>query len=181
MAAVTMWARIARAVSILLLPLAAGALLAAEQSYDYDALGRLVRSTAAGNSVEYRYDSAGNLLEVTGNQPVVVPTISTATPDALRRGQVAQITLNGSGLAYASVTAPSSSFTVSGVSAQPSKLSFNLVVADDATLGGQTFSVSNSAGSANFVLTVNPKLPVLSVAPLPLAVAPDSVYYHRVT
>lgn len=170
-----MWARIARAVSILLLPLAAGALLAAEQSYDYDALGRLVRSTAAGNSVEYRYDSAGNLLEVTGNQPVVVPTISTATPDALRRGQVAQITLNGSGLAYASVTAPSSSFTVSGVSAQPSKLSFNLVVADDATLGGQTFSVSNSAGSANFVLTVNPKLPVLSVAPLPLAVAPDSV------
>lgn len=175
MAAVSLWARFARAVSLLLLLLAAGVLLAAEQSYDYDPLGRLVRSTAGGNSVEYRYDAAGNLLEVTGNQPVTAPAVSLATPDILRRGQAAQITLNGTGLAYASVGAPSSAFTVSGVSAQASTISFNLAVADDAALGGHTFAVSNSAGSANFVLTVNPKLPVLSVAPLPLAVAPDNV------
>ncbi|MBW6493985.1 MAG: RHS repeat protein [Burkholderiaceae bacterium] len=175
MASVSLWARFARAVSILLLPLAAGVLLAAEQSYDYDPLGRLVRSTAGGNSVEYRYDAAGNLLEVTGNLPVSAPAISSVTPDALRRGQVAQITLDGSGLAYSSVTAPSSAFTLSGVNAQSSTLAFNLAVADDTTLGAHTFTVSNSAGSANFVLTVNPKLPVLSVEPLPLAVAPDSV------
>jgi len=175
LASVSLWARFARAVSILLLPLAAGVLLAAEQSYDYDPLGRLVRSTAGGNSVEYRYDAAGNLLEVTGNLPVSAPAISSVTPDALRRGQVAQITLDGSGLAYSSVTAPSSAFTLSGVNAQSSTLAFNLAVADDTTLGAHTFTVSNSAGSANFVLTVNPKLPVLSVEPLPLAVAPDSV------
>lgn len=175
MAAVKLWARITRAVSILLLPLAAGALLAAEQSYDYDALGRLVRSTASGSSVEYRYDAAGNLLEVTGNLPVAAPLVTLVTPDSLRRGQSGQITLNGDGLAYSSVTSPSFAFTLNGVSASPAMLNFNLAVADDAPLGAHTFAVSNSAGSANFVLAVNPKLPTLSIAPLPLAVAPDNV------
>ncbi len=175
MAAVPLWARIFRAVSTLLLAVAASALLAAEQSYDYDPLGRLVRSTTDGNTVEYRYDAAGNLLEVTGNQPVAAPVVSMATPNALRRGQIAQITLSGTGLAYASVTAPSAAFIISAVSAQPESIRFNLALANDAPLGDQTFTVSNSAGSANFVLTVNPKLPVLSVAPLPLAVAPDNV------
>lgn len=175
MAAVSLWARMIRVVSMLLLPLAAGALLAAEQSYDYDALGRLVRSTAGGSSVEYRYDAAGNLLEVTGSLAVAAPAVTTVTPDSLRRGQGAQITLSGVGLAYSSVTAPSSAFTLGGTSAQPATLTFNLTVADDAPLGSHTFTVSNSAGSANFVLAVNPKLPTLSVAPLPLAVAPDNV------
>jgi YD repeat-containing protein len=174
LASVTFWSRVTRAAPILLL-LAASALMAAEQRYDYDALGRLVRSTADGNSVQYQYDAAGNLLEVTGNQPVIAPSISTVAPNALRRGQSAQITLSGTGLAYASIAAPSTAFTLAGVSAQPESLTFNLAIADDAPLGEQTFAVSNSAGSANFVLTVNPKLPVLSVAPLPLAVAPDSV------
>lgn len=175
MAAVSLWARISRAASILLLPFAAGVLLAAEQSYDYDAVGRLVRSTVGGNSVEYRYDAAGNLLEVTGNQPVSAPAVSAVTPDSLRRGQSAQITLNGNGLVYSSVAAPSSAFTISGVSAQATTLSFNLGIANDAPLGPQTFTVSNSAGDASFVLTVNPKLPTMAVAPLPLAVAPDNV------
>jgi len=165
--------RFARAFASLLLLVAAGALLAAEQSYDYDALGRLVRSTADGNSVEYQYDAAGNLLEVTGNVPTTAPTISTVTPDALRRGQSAQVTLSGSGLAYSSVNSPSTAFTLNGVSAQPTTVSFNRSVADDTPLGALT--VGNSAGSASFVLTVNPKLPALSVAPLPLAVAPDNV------
>lgn len=52
MAAVPLWARVTRAVSILLLAIAASALLAAEQSYDYDPLGRLVRSTTGGSTVE---------------------------------------------------------------------------------------------------------------------------------
>jgi YD repeat-containing protein len=113
-----MWARFARFVSILLLLLAAGALLAAEHNYDYDPLGRLVRASAGGNSVEYRYDAAGNLLEVSGNLPVTAPAVSSVTPAALRRGQSVQITLSGAGLAYASIAAPSSAFAVSGVAAQ---------------------------------------------------------------
>ncbi|OGU24488.1 MAG: hypothetical protein A2580_04345 [Hydrogenophilales bacterium RIFOXYD1_FULL_62_11] len=175
MAAVSFWARFARVITILLLPLAASALLAAEQSYDYDALGRLVRSTTSGNSVEYRYDPAGNLLEVTGNQPVAAPVVTTVTPNSLRRGQSTQITLSGSGLAYASVVAPSSVLTISGINAQSTTLTFNLTVADNAQLGSHTFTVSNSAGNANFVFSVNSNLPTLSVVPLPLAVAPDNV------
>jgi len=169
-------ARYARALWIILFSFfAIAAIQAAEQSYDYDPLGRLVRSTGGGNAVEYRYDAAGNLLEVTGNLSVTAPAVSSVTPPALRRGQTAQITLNGAGLSFASVTSPSTAFTISGVNAQATTLSFGLAVADNAALGGHTFTVSNSAGTANFVITVNPKLPVLSVAPLPLAVAPDNV------
>lgn len=160
---------------ILLSFFAIAAIQAAEQSYDYDPLGRLVRSTGGGNAVEYRYDAAGNLLEVTGNLPATAPTVSNVAPATLRRGQTAQIALNGTGLSFASVTSSSAAFNLSGVNAQASTLTFNLAVADSAALGGHTFTVSNSAGSATFVVTVNPKLPVLSVAPLPLAVAPDNV------
>lgn len=160
---------------ILLSFFAIAAIQAAEQNYDYDPLGRLVRSVGGGNAVEYRYDAAGNLLEVTGNLPATAPTVSNVAPATLRRGQAAQITLNGTGLSFASVASPSAAFNLSGVNAQASALTFSLAVADNAALGGHTFTVSNSAGSASFVITVNPKLPVLSVAPLPLAVAPDNV------
>lgn len=160
---------------ILLSFFAIAAIQAAEQNYDYDPLGRLVRSVGGGNAVEYRYDAAGNLLEVTGNLPATAPTVSNVAPATLRRGQTAQIALNGTGLSFASVTSSSAAFNLSGVNAQASTLTFNLAVADSAALGGHTFTVSNSAGSATFVVTVNPKLPVLSVAPVPLAVAPDNV------
>lgn len=148
---------------------------AAEQRYDYDALGRLVRSSAGGSSVDYRYDPAGNLYEVTGAQAVTAPVVSTVSPSAIRRGQSAQVTLSGSGLSFANVTSPSATLAVSGVQAQASSLSFTLTVADDAPLGPQSFAVSSAAGSASFAIDILPKPPVLSVAPFPLAVAPDNV------
>lgn len=149
-------------------------LQAAEQSYDYDARGRLVRSSGEGGVVEYRYDGAGNLLEVTGASAVLPPTITGVSPASVRRGSTVRIAASGSDLAFSSVTAPAGGFVIGAVSAEAAALSFDLAVPADAPLGAHSFAVSSSAGSAAIGLTVEPLLPVLSVAPLPLAVPPDA-------
>ena len=161
-------------VGVLLPLLVLVGLQAAEQSYDYDARGRLVRSAGSGSAVEYRYDAAGNLLEVTGGVAALPPTISSFIPSSVRRGTNTRITVSGSHLAFSGVSAPAGGFIVGGVSANASNLSFDLSVPGDAPLGVQTFTVSNAAGSAVLALQIEPLLPVLSVAPLPLAIPPDA-------
>ncbi len=163
-----------RIVYMLLLGLVAAPLLAAEQRYDYDPLGRLVQSTSDGNRVEYRYDAAGNLLEVSGDSPVVAPSISSVTPDAIRRGEQVQVNLSGNGLSYASVSSPSEKLIVSSVSAQAESLSFMLAVAADTPLVTQNFLLTNAAGSVGFDIEIMPHLPVMSAVPLPLAIPPDN-------
>lgn len=175
MAIANLWARTLRALVVVLCVSQAGAALsAAEQRYDYDATGRLVRAVGNGQSTDYVYDPAGNLLQVTGGV-AASPVIATVTPSPIRRGQTVTVTLTGSGLSFASVTPPSVHFSVSGQKVQPSSIEFVLAVATDAPLGAQAFTVANAAGSAVANIGIDPQLPVLSVAPQPLAIPPDNV------
>ena len=164
-----------RAWLVLLLLGIVGLAVANEQRYDYDALGRLVRSIDGANATEYVYDAAGNLLEVKNAGAATAPVVTSVTPASLRRGSTANIRIDGSGFSSATVTAPVAGFVLSGQKILPTSIEFNLVVAADAPVGAQIFTVSNAAGSATASLTIDAALPVLSVAPLPLAVAPDNV------
>lgn len=148
---------------------------AVEQRYDYDALGRLVRSISGTTATEYVYDPAGNLLEVKNAGAANAPVIGSVTPSNLRRGTSAVIRIDGSGFTSATVTGPATGFVISGQKVLATSIEFNLAVDATATVGPQTFTVSNAAGSAQFTITINSTLPLLSVAPLPLAVAPDGV------
>lgn len=148
---------------------------AVEQRYDYDALGRLVRSISGTTATEYVYDPAGNLLEVKSAGAAIAPVVSSVTPSDLRRGTSAVIRIDGSGFTSATVTGPATGFVISGQKVLATSIEFNLAVDATAPVGPQAFTISNAAGSASFTITVNSTLPTLSVAPLPLAVAPDGV------
>lgn len=152
-----------------------GLAVATEQRYDYDALGRLVRSIGGATSTEYVYDAAGNLLEVKNAGAAIAPVVTGVTPSSLRRGLTAVIRIDGSGFSSATVTAPAAGFVLSGQKVLATSIEFTLAVAANVALGSHNFTVANAAGSATATITINPGLPVLSVAPLPLAVAPDNV------
>lgn len=176
MATTIQWARSACAGLLLLLTCGASiSLLAAEQRYDYDALGRLVRAIEGAGSTEYTYDPAGNLLQVTGGGVVAAPSISGVSPTDIRRGQTATVTVSGTGLAHATVTSPSPSLVVSSVKSLANSVEFILAVAANAPLGTQTFTLSNAGGSVSASLAINPSLPTVAVTPVPLAVPPDNV------
>lgn len=149
--------------------------LAAEQRYDYDSLGRLVRSVGDTSTIEYVYDAAGNLLEVKTSASVSAPTVTSVNPVSIRRGSSALIRVEGSGFSGATVAAPTAGFTLTGQKTLGNAIEFDLAVANDVPVGTHAFSITNAAGSANFTLSILAMLPVVSVSPLPLAVAPDGV------
>ena len=61
---------------------------AAQERYDYDALGRLIRVIdEAGRVTEYVYDPAGNILQVVTGASAQAPSVASTTPSALRRGE----------------------------------------------------------------------------------------------
>lgn len=73
---------------------------AAQERYDYDALGRLIRVIdEQGRVTEYVYDAAGNFLQViSGAGGAQMPTIASISPNSIRRGETKAIQITGTGL-----------------------------------------------------------------------------------
>jgi YD repeat-containing protein len=150
---------------------------AAEERYDYDALGRLIRVIdEQGRVTQYVYDPAGNILQViTGAGGAQTPTVVSVSPNALRRGEAKLFTIVGSGFTGAHVASPNGELDITNLRATATQVSFTLAAGLAAPLGAQTFTISNAAGSAPATIIVNPALPKASVDPTPLAIPPDNV------
>jgi YD repeat-containing protein len=137
----------------LLLVMAAGAAAAADVQYVYDGAGRLVQITAAdGSSALYRYDSAGNIVAIERISASTV-SVSALTPGSGAQGTV--VTISGSGF---SVTPAQNSVSFNGVNATVSAATAStlvVVVPSGATTGSVT--VTSPGGSANsprpFIIT----------------------------
>ncbi len=70
--------------------LSAGLVLAGQERYDYDPIGRLIRYTDSNNQVtDYTYDKSGNITSVmrgaAGSN--LQPTLSSVTPSVVRLGR----------------------------------------------------------------------------------------------
>lgn len=171
---------IARSVRVLLLATLTPLLLftathAGDERFDYDPLGRLIRVIDEQNRVtEYVYDPAGNLLQVITNGTVTPPTLSSVSPDNLRRGESLQITLTGNGLTGARLSAADAGLQITDTSISATQIRFTLTAADTTLLGPQPITVANAAGTTSAAVIVNPKLPNVNVAPAPLAIPPDN-------
>ncbi|MBL8511859.1 MAG: hypothetical protein JNM52_09450 [Betaproteobacteria bacterium] len=156
---------------------------AATDTYEYDALGRLIRWVdTAGRITEYRYDPVGNILEVKRTDPVVTakPTIASVAPQSIRQGDSETITVSGANLMGASLalTTANPAFTLSNLQTSASQLTFTLAAADTAPVGPLSLTVTTAGGSATFVVAIDPILidPNLSllVTPAPLAIPADN-------
>lgn len=160
------------ALTMLMLVLGSASIVQAA-SYDYDALGRLVRSIdSQGRVTEYVYDPAGNLLQVIHGANAQPPAVSTVAPPAIRRNRTLQMQITGSGLVGASVTPDDPAVRVVGVSTAQNQISFRVIVPRDSAVGPRSFTLRNAAGTTSAAFQVLPEMEY-TVGPPPFAIPPD--------
>ena len=150
---------------------------AAQERYDYDALGRLIRVIdEQGRVTEYVYDAAGNILQVTGAGAgsAQAPAISAITPSSVRRNRQKTLQVTGSGLQGVRVSADDPTLDILHLSVSPTSVTFTLAVSNAATLGNHTLTFANAAGSAQATITVAPAIAYV-ITPNPLALPPDNI------
>lgn len=172
---------IVRAGLTLLLMSGVGLTIAAEQRYDYDPLGRLIRSvTPSGSQVDYVYDAAGNLLQVTSGA-IQAPSISTSDLGSFRRNEFRTATILGANLVGTSLRGSHPGISISNIVSSATSIQFIVSVAQDTPLGPHQLIVESAAGSATVGMTVLEGA-LITIDPQPIVVPPDNLarkYYVR--
>lgn len=173
MAPAIRYAHCVHAIVVLLLSFVPGlASQAAEQRYDYDPLGRLVRSVEGTQANEYLYDPAGNLLQVTGGA-VLPPVITSGDLGDFRRNEFRQAAVSGSNLTGATIRPSHTGIHIDNVLASATAISFRVGVAPATPLGLHQLTFETAAGSASVGLNIVPGY-AITFEPLPIAVPPDN-------
>lgn len=132
----------------------------------------LAAQTLPERFTEYAYDEAGRVSAIETAVEAAAPTVSALEPAAVRHGPAMAMTAMGTSLRGATVSASHPGLTVSAVTATEGRVTFRLQVADLVPLGDYTLRFTTQLGSAEIAVAVWPRLPVLSVSPNPLALAP---------
>lgn len=155
----------------------AAAGFAAQDRYEYDAAGRLVRHVDGQDRViEYRYDPPGNLVSVQANTvDALRPRLNSLAPAVVRRDSAQAVVLGGERLQNGTLVASHPGLRLSGVQGGSDRIDAQLAVAADVPVGAHTLRYSNSVGSAEIALQVAPALPTINLEPSPLALPPDGV------
>jgi YD repeat-containing protein len=142
--------------------------------YDYDQLGRLIRSIDGGRVTEYVYDPAGNLLQVITGGSSAAPVVSASSPGVIRRNQSLQIQISGSGLGGVSVSSDDPAIVFTGLTVSATSVSFRMLAFNGARLGTHALSLRNAAGTASVPFEVLPAID-FTFGPVPIAIPPDGI------
>lgn len=156
---------------------------AGQERYEYDPIGRLIRYVDTSDQVtEYSYDAAGNILSVIkgGSAGAYVPSLTSVTPNFIRRGETKGVTLVGQRLQVGALQTSHAALDLSNFRQSNTQILVDLTAGLSVPVGAQTLTFSNAEGSASIGITVGPQLPELSVEPSPLALPPDNTA-HAIT
>ena len=156
---------------------------AGQERYEYDPIGRLIRYLDTNNQVtEYTYDAAGNILSVVngGAASGYVPSLTSVTPNFIRRGEVKSIALAGQRLQVGTLQTSDAALDLGNVRQTATQILADLTAGATVPIGPQTLTFANAEGSASVGITVGPQLPIMSVEPSPLALPPDNLS-HNIT
>lgn len=100
------------------------------------------------------------------------PAVSAFVPSSIRRGETKAAQITGTGLNGARVRTSDPGLDIANLGADATRITFDLTATATAALGTQTISIANAGGTTSIAITVNPKLPKLSMSPQPIAVPP---------
>ena len=145
-----------RLIPVLILPLLlASSPAAADVTYVYDDLGRLVRVIDDGSAeyARYDYDAVGNLLRI--GRGTMLPTVSSVSRSTLNLGSPWTLVLTGASLLGASVTA-SPGLTIPSVQVADDTITVRVVVDPDAPLGPASLTIRTEWGMTTVSLTLVP-------------------------
>lgn len=101
------------------------------------------------------------------------PVVTTITPAGLRISETKDFEITGTGLGAVELSVSNPSLVISNIVRTPTKASFRLAVAANASTGKYQLTVKNASATTSVNITINPALPVAVVAPTPVAVPPD--------
>lgn len=160
----------------LLLWAVAPAPFAVEERYGYDLEGRLSEQVTEGSRTLYRYDAAGNLLEVQPGLAAEPPIVDTIDGAVLRIGDTATVALDGSGLEGAYVIPNDTCLAISNLSYTASGLTFDVNGDECTETGIYTLTLITPAGTLVIEINLAPTLPQLLVTPTPIAIPPGAPY-----
>ena len=121
--------------------------------------------------IQYTYDDAGNIVGIDRDTLQAPPTITAVAPTTLRIGPRAQVTLSGANLANARITTDDPHLIVGATRSTNDQVVFDLTANAGAAEGVHTLTATTALGSATALITVEPRLPELLIAPLPVVVA----------
>ena len=132
-------------------------------------------ANAADQSIvtEYGYDAEGHITSTTKTLLTAPPVVQQVLPTFVRKGGNREVTLVGSNLTGASVTANAEDMGVVSIKSGASPV-VTLSVPESVANGIHTLTITTALGSASASIEVRMPLPTLHATPLPLEIATGS-------